>query len=152
MRLIGFGKIMLCALMLLGAPLVSAVAEGESNGTWRAPPIGTKAEYNYGASWKVVSVESGEIHLKGDRHSELSNISWYVYKGMVDSISLSGQERTFDKAEVDELFPLKVGNKITVNVSVSNENVKFTYEVVAFKTVMTFLGKRKLFKIVPAYS
>ena len=147
MGLIRLGKIAVCVLIMLAAPLASVVAEGEPDGTWRAPPIGTKATYNYGASWEVISVEDGKMHLQGDRHSELRNISWYVYRGMVDSISLSGEKRSFDKEEVDKLFPLEVGNKITVDVSVSNKNVKFTYEVVAFKTVKTILGKRKLFKI-----
>ena len=70
MRLIRFGKIVLCALVMLGAPFANAVAEDEPDGTWRAPPIGTKATYNFGQTWEVVAVEGGKVHVKGDRSSE----------------------------------------------------------------------------------
>lgn len=147
MRLIRFGRIVLCVLVLLGAPLATAGAESEPDGTWRAPPIGTKAEYNYGRSWEVVAVDGGKVHFKGDFNSEIKNVKWYNYKGMVDSLTVLRKRLSVDTAGVDKLFPLKVGNKTVVNSSSKEGNFKYTYEVVAFKKVKTFLGMRQLFKI-----
>ena len=147
MRLIRFGKIVLCALVMLGAPFSNAVAEGEPDGTWNVPPIGTRAVYNYGASWEVIAVDGGKVHVKGDRSSQTKNVTWYLYRGMLDSTTFEGKARSFDTAAVDKLFPLKVGNKTTILTSTEEESVKITYEVVAFKKVKTILGNRQLFKI-----
>lgn len=147
MRLIGFEKLVLCALMLLAVPLANTVAQDEPHGTWRAPPVGTKAEFNYGADWEVVAVEGGKIHVQGARSAELKNVSWYIYRGMLDSINFEGNERIFDTEEVDRLFPLEVGNKTTINSDSKNRKIKITYEVVAFKRVKTKFGTRQLFKI-----
>ena len=147
MRLIRFGKIVLCALVMLGAPFANAVAEDEPDGTWNAPPVGTKATYNFGASWEVVAVDGGKVHVRGARSSQLKSATWHIYKGIAESISSEGKKRSYDTATVDKLFPLKVSNKTTVNYSERDWNLNATYEVVAFKRVKTILGTRQLFKI-----
>lgn len=147
MGLIRLGKIALCALILLGSPLASAVAEGEPGGTWRAPPIGTKAAFNYGGSWEVVAVDGAKVHVKGDLSSDTKNTTWFIYRGMLASKTFDGRQMTIDAEALDTLFPLKVGNKTTVRCSSGEWKLKINYEVVAHKRVKTFLGVRQLFKI-----
>ena len=147
MRLIRFGKIVLCALVILGAPLANAVAEGEPDGTWRAPPIGTKATYNSGQMWEVVAVDGGKVHVKGDRSKQVKNTKWYIYRGIFGNKTFDGRTMSIDTAALDTLFPLKVGNKTTVLASVGDWRLKVNYEVVSHKKVKTILGVRQLFKI-----
>ena len=147
MRLIRFGKIVLCALVMLGAPFANAVAEGEPDGAWRVPPIGTKAIYNYGRSYEVVAVDGGKVHVKGDISSQKKNTKWYIYRGLFESKTFDGRSMSIDTAALDKLFPLKVGNKTTVNASAGGWRLKVNYEVVSHKKVKTILGVRQLFKI-----
>ena len=144
---IKFGMIVLFGLVMLAAPLASAVAEDEPDGTWRAPPIGTKATYNFGQTWEVVAVEGGKVHVKGDRSSEKKNTKWYKYRGLLDSKTFDGRSMSIDTAALDALFPLNVGNKATVHCSAGEWKLKINYEVVSRKGVKTILGVRQLFKI-----
>ena len=137
----------MCALILLGAPLASAVAEDEADGTWRAPPIGTKATYNYGQSWEVISVDGNKVYVKGDRGASVQNVSWYLYRGMFDSISTIGAKIIYNPVELDALFPLKIGNKTTVSANAGGWKFKTLYKVTKYKEVETLLGKRPVFVI-----
>lgn len=147
MELIKSVRIALYAFILLGSPLASAVAEGELDGTWKAPPIGTKATYNHGASWEVISVDGNRVYVQGDRSTQIQDVSWYLYRGLFDSISSSGAKIKFDPAELDALFPLKIGNKTTLSGNAGGWKWKTLYKVTKHKEVETILGKRPVFVI-----
>ena len=65
----------LFALTILCLPIAGVFAEGELDGTWKAPPIGTKAAYNYGANWEVVAVKSDRVFVIGDPGNKIQNVS-----------------------------------------------------------------------------
>lgn len=147
MRLINLGRIALCVLVISCLPFVAAVAEDEPDGTWKAPPIGTKATYNFGASWEVVAVRDGRVFLLGDRSTSMQNVTWHRYRGMLASISDDGWKRTVDEGAVDKLFPLKVGNKTTVSAPQGDWNFRVMLKVTAIRTIDTLIGPRKVFRI-----
>ena len=148
MRLISLAGRALFVLAIGSLPLASAVAEGEPDGTWRALPVGTKATYDYGASWEVVEVDGRKVYVAGDRSPQVRDVTWHLYWGLLDSISSSGSEVNFDPADMDKLFPLRPGNKTTLSASAGGWNWKTTYKVTKFKEVDTLLGKRPVFVIV----
>lgn len=148
MRLIGFARGTLLGLAILCLPFASVFAEGDLQGSWKPLPIGTKAAYDYGASWEVVEVDGHKVYVAGDRSSQAQDVSWHLYWGLLDSISSGGAEVIFDSADIDKLFPLKVGNKTTLSASAAGWNWKTTYKVTKFKKVDTLLGKRPVFVIV----
>ena len=150
MELIRLGRIAVCALVLLGAPLANALAEGEPDGTWRAPPIGTKLTYNYGAKYEITGVEGSKVYAKGARSTETQdmNLTWYIYKGTFHGIWVDGQEISFDEEALDNLFPLKIGNKTTVAAERADGwKWKTAYKVTKFKEVDTLLGERPVFVV-----
>ena len=147
MRLMSLARIALCVLAISCFPLAASAAEGELDGTWKPTPVGTKAVYNFGTSWEVVAVRHGRVFLVGDRSTELQNVAWHRYRGMVDSISDSGWKRTIDEAALDRIFPLKVGNETTFTAPEGDWNFRSKLKVVAIKTIDTLIGKRKVFRI-----
>ena len=147
MRLTRFAKVLLCVLVILCLPIAGAVAQDEPDGTWNAPPIGTKAVYNYGAAWEVIHIDGGKVYVKGDRGNETQDTAFYIYRGMMDGLSFDGEVVSIDMAALDKLFPLKVGNKTTLSSYIGDWKFKTTYKVVSHKTVDTVLGKRQVFGI-----
>ena len=150
MRLIRRASIVVFALAILCLPAASAVAEGEPDGTWKPPPIGTKLEYNYGAKYEITGVEGSKVYAKGARSTETKgmNLTWYIYKGTFHSIWVDGQEIAFDKEALDNLFPLQIGNKTTVAAKKEDGwSWKTAYKVTKFKEVDTLLGKRPVFVV-----
>ena len=85
MRLIRRASIVVFALAILHLPATNAVAEGEPDGTWKPPPIGTKVAYNYGAKYEIIRTEGSKVFVKGRRSSETQEMAWYIYKGTFHS-------------------------------------------------------------------
>lgn len=150
MRLIGFGRIVLFVLVLLGAPLANAIAEGEPDGAWKPPPIGTKVEYNFGAKYEVTRIEGSKYYVKGARTTETHGMDfeWYIYKGTFHSMWADGQKVSFDQEALDSFFPLKIGNKTTVAAERADGwKWKTAFKVTKYKEVETLLGKRPVFVV-----
>ena len=61
MQLISLAKGALLVLAILCLPFANAFAEGDREGFWKPLPIGTKAAYDYGASWEVVEIDGRKV-------------------------------------------------------------------------------------------
>ena len=125
----------------------TGVASEDLDGSWRAPAVGTKLTYEDGTSREVVSVDGKKVYYKGERSPRLRDVEWYSYMGMFTSIASDGRKWKFDGKAIAQLFPLKIGNKSTVNVRIGNWRGRTTFKVTAVDEVETPIGMRKVFEI-----
>ena len=140
---------LLVSFAMLGAVSASAVADEVPDGYWRAPPVGTLLEKNFGQSCRVIAVEDDSYVCKGDlAYLGVRDTTWTVYRGLeIDTHAFNGSKRAFDKRKVDELFPLKVGNTTTFTLETGGDVYKYKYKVSSIKTIQTLLGPRTVFGI-----
>ena len=94
----------------------------------------------------MIAVEDDRYFCKGDRNYWNQDRTWTVYRGLVyDMSGNDGSPVIFDKRALDRLFPLAVGNKVTVNFS--GGSYRTVYKVSSLKTIRTRLGLRPAFGI-----
>ena len=147
MRLTRAGTVLLCLIVFLAAPIATAAAEIELDGTYRPTPVGTKAAYNYGESYVVTAIDGDKTYYEGDRSSQAQNTTWYKYKAWYYSLGDDGSPVTFDEEAIDSLFPLKVGNEATIKGVQGTWKWKTKYKVMNAKEVDTLIGKRAVFVV-----
>lgn len=141
-------KGLLCGFVVVGAIAVGAMADDAPDGHWKPPPVGTLLEYNYGESCRVIAVEEDGYVCKGDRSYWVQDVTWSVHRGIQpDMHGWNGAAITYDKRNLDKLFPLKVGKSVTISVSAGDYNWKQKFKVTSFKKIETRLGSRHVFGI-----
>ena len=132
--MISVARGLLGGFVIAGAISAGAMAGDAPDGHWRPPPVGTLLEYNYGGKCNVVAVDDDRYYCRGDRSYWVQDRSWSSYRGIFQEISgIDGTSYSFDERKLARLFPLKVGNKVTVNVRGGSYRVRTVYKVTSFK-------------------
>lgn len=146
--IIGITRGLLGGIAIAGALSTGTMASDAPDGHWRPPPVGTLLEYNQGTSCRVMAVDELRFYCKGDRSYWVQDVTWSVYRGILPDVALGdGAPISFDEREAGKLFPLEVGNAVTLGGRTGSIAWEMKLKVTSFKRVETRIGERPVFSI-----